>query len=402
MTARIVNFAKYFLTLLCVCTLMACAQSTSVSDNRAASSVGPASDKPNFGDTTAGPPPRSDASAEPSAADSASSGSQASVASSAAVDRDNGPDTTRIEALYRSRTRGSSVADYPTGPGDVIEISVPPIDELRERTVRVEADGAISLPMLGTLKAGGLTEKQLVAELEERLKTYMYKPEVDVFVKEYRSRQVAVVGMVNNPGLVTLSGPNETVLDMLTRAGGLTATAADEVILMPAEESKQQEIGRIAEVSAKGADPSAALHSGLAPSDSSATHAAAFNRGELSALLRQNAHPLIIGLKSTALAGGGVYLNMPVRPGDVIVVPGGGDVMVIGWVQNPGHFQVGSGLTVLGAVGAAGGPMFAANRNDDQRKTRLWMVRMQYKFSHSAWYKKSVRSLPPPRFASAD
>ncbi|HEY2525491.1 MAG TPA: polysaccharide biosynthesis/export family protein [Candidatus Binataceae bacterium] len=356
------NFAKYFLPLLCGCTLMACAQGTSVSGSGAVSSVGAASDKPNFGDTSAGPPPQSDA--QRGAADSASSGSQGSAASSGVPDRDNGQDTTRIEALYRTRTGGPSVADYPIGPGDVIEISVPPIDELRERTVRVEADGAISLPMLGTLKAGGLTEKQLVAELEERLKTYMYKPEVDVFVKEYRSRQVAVVGMVNNPGLVTLSGPNETVLDMLTRAGGLTATAADEVILMPAEENKQQEIGRIAEVSAKGADPAAALHSGLAPSDSSAKHEAAFKRGELSALLRQNAHPLIIGLKSTALTGGGVYLNMPVRPGDVIVVPGGGDVMVIGWVQNPGHFQVGSGLTVLGAVGAAGGPMFAANRND--------------------------------------
>jgi protein involved in polysaccharide export with SLBB domain len=192
----------------------------------------------------------------------------------------------------------------------------------------------------------------------------MYKPEVDVFVKEYRSRQVAVIGMVNTPGLVTLTGPNETVLDMMTRAGGLTATAADEIILMPAEENKQQAIGRIAEVSANGAEPAAALHNGVAPSEASASREAAFKRGELNALLRQNSHPLIIGLKSTALTGGGTYLNMPVRPGDVIVVPGGGDVMVVGWVQNPGHFQVGSGLTVLGAIGAAGGPMFAANSSD--------------------------------------
>ena len=52
------------------------------------------------------------------------------------------------------------------------------------------------------------------------------------------------------------------------------------------------------------------------------------------------------------------------RPGDVLVVPGGGNVMVIGWVQTPGYFQVGSGLTVLGAIGAAGGPMYAANTKD--------------------------------------
>jgi protein involved in polysaccharide export with SLBB domain len=272
-------------------------------------------------------------------------------------------DTTRLEALYRSRTRGESVADYPIGPGDIVQISVPPIDELRERTVRVEADGSFSLPMLGMLQAGGLTEKQLRAELTEKLKKYMYKPEVDVFVKEYRSRQVAVIGMVNNPGLVTLAGPNETVLDMMTRAGGVTATAADEIILMPAEQNKQQAIGRIAEVSANGADPAAALHNSAA-ADSTAAREAAFKKGALGALLRQNSHPLVIGLKSTALTGGGTYLNMPVRPGDVIVVPGGGEVMVVGWVQNPGHFQVGSGLTALGAIGAAGGPMFAANRSD--------------------------------------
>jgi len=49
-----------------------------------------------------------------------------------------------------------------------------------------------------------------------------------------------------------------------------------------------------------------------------------------------------------------------VRPGDVLIVPGGGNVMVTGWVYKPGFFQVGSGLTVLGAVGSAGGAMYAA------------------------------------------
>jgi protein involved in polysaccharide export with SLBB domain len=356
------KFVKHLLTLLCVCALMACAQSSSVSESAATSSSSASLDKPNFGDAPAGPPPQQAvASAQPSVSDARSGDASAPLPNPPV---DTVQDTTRLDALYRARTHGDTVADYPIGPGDIVQISVPPIDELRERTVRVEADGSISLPMLGALQAGGLTEKQLRAELTERLKTYMYKPEVDVFVKEYRSRQVAVIGMVNTPGLVTLTGPNETVLDMMTRAGGLTATAADEIILMPAEENKQQAIGRIAEVSANGADPAAALHNGVAPSEASASREAAFKRGELNALLRQNSHPLIIGLKSTALTGGGTYLNMPVRPGDVIVVPGGGDVMVVGWVQNPGHFQVGSGLTVLGAIGAAGGPMFAANSSD--------------------------------------
>jgi protein involved in polysaccharide export with SLBB domain len=354
------NIAKHLLILFCVCILTACAQTSAVSESAAASSTSAPADKPNFGDASAGSPPaQPSAPAQPGAADVQPDA--ASAPRPAPID--NVQDTARLDALYRSRTRGESVADYPIGPGDIVQISVPPIDELRERTVRVEADGSFSLPMLGMLQAGGLTEKQLRAELTEKLKKYMYKPEVDVFVKEYRSRQVAVIGMVNSPGLVTLAGPNETVLDMMTRAGGVTATAADEIILMPAEQNKQQVIGRIAEVSANGADPAAALHNRASP-DVAAAREAAFKKGELGALLRQNSHPLVIGLKSTALTGGGTYLNMPVRPGDVIVVPGGGDVMVVGWVQNPGHFQVGSGLTALGAIGAAGGPMFAANRSD--------------------------------------
>jgi protein involved in polysaccharide export with SLBB domain len=356
------NLIKYLSILLCACALTSCAQSNSVSETTPASSIRAASDKPNFGDASAGLPPQAGVTAQPATADPQSAAAESIQSSPPPIDSPE--DATRLQSLFRSRTRGTSVSDYPIGPGDVIQISVPPIDELHDRTARVEADGSISLPMLGTMQAGGLTEKQLREEVSQRLRKYMYNPEVDVFVKEYRSRQVAVVGMVNNPGLITLTGPNETVLDMITRAGGLTATAADEIILMPAEKNKQQAIGRIAEVSANGADPAAALHAGMPPSDASAAREAAFKRGQLSALLRQNAHPLIIGLKSTALTGGGTYINMPVRPGDVIVVPGGGDVMVVGWVQNPGHFQVGSGLTVLGAIGAAGGPMFAANTSE--------------------------------------
>jgi protein involved in polysaccharide export with SLBB domain len=69
---------------------------------------------------------------------------------------------------------------------------------------------------------------------------------------------------------------------------------------------------------------------------------------------------IIFKLNGATLEGAGKYMNMPMRPGDVLIVPGGGDVMVVGWVHQPGRFQVGSGLSVLGAIGAAGGPMYAA------------------------------------------
>ena len=74
-----------------------------------------------------------------------------------------------------------------------------------------------------------------------------------------------------------------------------------------------------------------------------------------------NGPAVVIPLKSSAFQGSLSYTNMPVEPGDIIVVPGGGNVMVTGWVYRPGFFAVGSGLTVLGAVGSAGGAMYAAD-----------------------------------------
>jgi polysaccharide export outer membrane protein len=56
-----------------------------------------------------------------------------------------------------------------------------------------------------------------------------------------------------------------------------------------------------------------------------------------------------------------MYLNMPALPGDVVMVPGGGEVLIQGWVQKPGAYKISSGLTILGAVAAAGGTAFPAD-----------------------------------------
>jgi len=54
-------------------------------------------------------------------------------------------------------------------------------------------------------------------------------------------------------------------------------------------------------------------------------------------------------------------LNLPARPGDAILVPASGEVMVQGWVANPGAFNITPGMTVLGAITAAGGQMFSSS-----------------------------------------
>ena len=309
-------------------------------------------------------------------------------------------DDVALNDLWQERTSSmSSNRDYPIGPGDILTISVPQMEELQERRVRVATSGTIELPLIGSVQAGGLTEDGLQAELDKKLNNFMYNPQASVFVDEYHNREVAVIGAVNHPGLVLLNNANETVLDVLTQAGGLASTAADEIILIPiqqgADPNLAQRVSMVAENGAVGggagatatdAGPGAMADEG--PSTELRPRAAgqAIKGGNAALGERQNrenaeetasaqpdiaastlrmlpgnARPLTIKIKSTSLTGAGKYINLPMRPGDVIVVPGGGNAMVVGWVQSPGYFQVGSGLTVLGAIGAAGGPMYAAD-----------------------------------------
>jgi protein involved in polysaccharide export with SLBB domain len=71
--------------------------------------------------------------------------------------------------------------------------------------------------------------------------------------------------------------------------------------------------------------------------------------------------PIVINLNSMVRGGNEKFLAMPARPGDVIMVPGAGEVLVQGWVGKPGAYKITSGLTILGAVAAAGGTVFPAD-----------------------------------------
>jgi polysaccharide biosynthesis/export protein len=275
----------------------------------------------------------------------------------------------RLQALWAARSQASST-DYPIGTGDVLQISVPGVDDFKERTVRVGSEGNIDLPLIGSIHAAGVPESELRDKIKAALEKYMYDPQVDLFVKEYKSREVAVVGAVRAPGLITLSGTGESILDVLTQAGGTTSDAADEVVILPQVTSGSLQLQRVAQsMSSPGAEAGRPVsvaangdpHAG--PPANVLTVPPPANAPTLEDLEKSvsNGPAVVIPLKSTALTGSAHYMNMPVEPGDIVVVPGGGNVMVTGWVYRPGYFQVGSGLTVLGAVGSAGGAMYAAD-----------------------------------------
>lgn len=252
----------------------------------------------------------------------------------------NNGDLEKLVRLWQRRSQEKTTSDYPIGPGDVVEISVPAIEELRGRVVRISGDGAISLPFVGKIQAAGLTEEELRQKLVERLHQYMYHPRVVVFVKEYRSRQVAVLGAVVRPGLYSVTSGADTLLDMLSQAGGIVPGADPKIYLVPAEPVDEAQYKEVA----------SSLPERLLSQDPAL-------------LILKRTDPILIDVKQLAFGGHQQYLSLSVRPGDVIMVPGGGQVLVEGWVEKPGAYKVSPGLTVVGVVLEAGGPLYPADVN---------------------------------------
>lgn len=109
--------------------------------------------------------------------------------------------------------------EYKIGSQDLLDISVYGQADLT-RTVRVNSQGNISLPLVGTLMAVGLTSIQLERLIADRLsEQYLQNPQVTVFVKEAISSRFTVEGAVSKPGVFPLQGPT-TLLRAIALAGG--------------------------------------------------------------------------------------------------------------------------------------------------------------------------------------
>ena len=114
--------------------------------------------------------------------------------------------------------------EYRIGAQDLVEVSVFGVPDL-SRTVRVDADGRVSLPLVGSVAAGGRTIPELEADLEQRYQHgYLQRPQVTVFVKEFSSQRITLEGAVKNPGIYPLSG-RTSLLQAVAVAGGLDPLA---------------------------------------------------------------------------------------------------------------------------------------------------------------------------------
>ena len=112
---------------------------------------------------------------------------------------------------------------YVIGPGDVLGVVVwkePSVSG----TVKVRPDGFITLPLINEIQAVGLTTAQLRETLQEKFKDFIKDPFVTIRVEGIRSSEIFLIGEVNRPGAYPAIG-NDSILQLLTRAGGLSIFA---------------------------------------------------------------------------------------------------------------------------------------------------------------------------------
>lgn len=204
----------------------------------------------------------------------------------------------------------SSPMPAPIASGDFLDISEYHTPEFHS-TVRVSADGTVTLPMIGEISINGMDEQAAAHAIEAALlaKGMLLHPLVSVLVTAYAGQDVSVLGEVSRPGVYPYTY-HHRLLDLISAAQGLSPNA-----------------GRLVNVFHSG-DP-------------------------------KTAHPVVLDPSGTDTS---TDHNPELSPGDTVQVSRAGLVYVVGDVIRPGGFPVDpvQGLTVVQALSLAWGPSLNA------------------------------------------
>jgi len=213
-----------------------------------------------------------------------------------------------------AQTSASSTS-YQIGPEDLLQITLFNIPESEGRvtprlvTVRVNQNGSVMLPLLGEITVKGLTISALERVLRERYDRFIHNPQIGILVTEFRQR-VSVIGAVQRPGMVELTGP-KTLIDVLALAGGLTEKASSQVqVYRNTTEGRQNYV--------------------------------------IDLLFLSNSSRLT-NAEQTEL------VSMPMQVGDIVNVPQAGTVFIDGAVKNPGSYSIPRRYSLTQALVLAGG-----------------------------------------------
>lgn len=129
--------------------------------------------------------------------------------------------------------------DYRLGPGDIVRIQVFQNADLTVEA-RLSEAGVISYPLLGAVRLAGLSASQAEQLIANRLRDgkFVQNPQVTVNVMTFRSQQVSILGNVNKPGRYPLETTGMRLSEMLSLAGGISPTGADEVVLVTVRDGR--------------------------------------------------------------------------------------------------------------------------------------------------------------------
>jgi polysaccharide export outer membrane protein len=212
---------------------------------------------------------------------------------------------------------------YRIGPGDVLDIRVFNKPQLSREAIRVDGRGNIRMPLLDQeIRAACKTEIELAREVAKQYLKFQRSPHVDVFVKEFNSQPVSVIGAVNTPGRYQLQR-RVRLLEILTFSGGPSPKVGGQVKIV----RNADQVGCTDE----------ALES--APSDPGA------NIGNV----------LTLSLADTLK--GVEDANPVIKPGDIINVPEAEEAYVVGNVLRPMSIPLREEVTISRAIAMAGGTM---------------------------------------------
>jgi polysaccharide export outer membrane protein len=239
-----------------------------------------------------------------------------------------------VEANAASSSSPVSEAEdrYRIGPGDVLDIRVFNKPQFSRDGVRVDGRGMIRMPLIeGEIQAACRTEYELATEITSRLREYLRQPQVDVFIKDYQSQPVAVLGAVRAPSRFQLQR-RVRLLELLSFVGGPSDMA-----------------GRTIQI----------VHT-IAPSTCEAGVLTKADEATMSVL---------DNFKLTATLRGDDNANPYVRPGDIISIADAEQAYVVGNVLRPSVIPLKERITVSRAIAMSGGLM------PDTKTDRVRIVR---------------------------
>lgn len=131
--------------------------------------------------------------------------------------------------------------DYSIGSGDVLTVTVYDHDELKT-TARVSNNGNIIFPLVGEVHVGGLRIPRAADKIRALLADgYIINPQVNIFIEEFKSKKVIILGQVQRPGLIELRGPT-SLLQLISQAGGMKDDAGETATIKRTVKGEQKTI----------------------------------------------------------------------------------------------------------------------------------------------------------------